>query len=316
MRSVPALTDARVRAGLTVVGGVLWALVPVLFRAAPRFVDVAVVVPPCLALGLLEIHRRYGTALDRSGTVGERFVAIGLAGGFVALLANAVYPNALFKLLVVGLPAFVGGVCLAIGTPLLAYALWRIRRVSTSLAVVWGLAVPASVALNAVVTPRLNAGLGLYGIAWTLVGVRLWRETDAEAAVADRRPPLATVAPVDPSVAAATLGGGTLSVVGLAGFVPLGPVTAIAFVGLTPAFDGLHLALGLAGLCSVALPRPRYAALYDRIVGTATLLLAFVLLGQVVDLYHLVTAHWTLPFLHLTVGIVLAVVGVESPRTR
>jgi hypothetical protein len=303
------LGTPRVRAGLTVGGGVGWALVALRFRALPWAVDAAVVVPPCLALGLIEVRARYGARLARLGAIGVRLAALGLAGAFVALLTNAVYPDTLLKLLVVGLPVVVGGVSLAIGTACLAADLWRARLLSTPVAAAWALALPASLGVNALVAPRFDAGIGLSGLAWALVGGHLWRTagTTPPAAAERRRLPTA-----DPAVAAALLGGLSLALFGLAGFVPLGPVTAVAFVGLTPAFDALHLVAGGVGVGVAATRRPRPARLYDRAAGAGLLVLGSTHLGQLLTPYHLVTAHWSMLFLHLTVGLLLLVVGVDA----
>ncbi|WP_251343786.1 hypothetical protein [Haloplanus halophilus] len=247
--------------------------------------------------------------LGRSGATGTRLLGAGLIGGFLALFANAIYPDALFKLLVVGLPLFVGGICVALGTLLLAYRLWHLSLVSTPLAAIWGLAVPASLALNAAITPHTNAGIGLYGLAWIIVGVHLWRTTGDVLTVDERGRPRAACVTWDVTVVTAGLGGAALSIVGAGGFVPLGPITGIAFVGLTPPFDAFHLVTGLCGLGTVAVRRPRYATLYDRYAGLGYLVLALVLLGQVLTPYRLVTAHWSLLFLHFPIGILLTVAG-------
>jgi hypothetical protein len=313
MVTVSHFDAPRARAVAAVVGGVIWTFVPILFLTTPWFVDVAIIVPPCLALGVLEVRSRYGRVLGRSGTTGTRLLGVGLIGGFIALFANTIYPDSIVKLLVVGLPLFVGGICLAVGTLLLAFRLWQLSLVSTPLATIWGLAAPASLALNAAITPHTDAGIGLYGLAWVLVGVHLWRTTGDVLTVDERGRPLPEYVTWDSTVVTAGLGGAVLSLVGLGGFIPLGPVTAIAFVGLTPPFDAFHLLTGLCGLGTVVVRRPRYATLYDRYMGLGYLVLALVLLGQVLTPYRLVTAHWSLPFLHFLTGILLTVVGFANP---
>jgi hypothetical protein len=312
MVSVSHFDAGRARAVAAVVGGVIWTFVPTLFVTIPWFADVAIVVPPCLALGLLEIRSRYGRVLGRSGTTGTWLLGVGLIGAFIALFANTIYPDSIVKLLVVGIPLFVGGICLAVGTLLLAYRLWHLSLVSTPLATIWGLAAPASLALNAAITPHTDAGIGLYGLAWILVGVHLWHTTGDVLTIDERSRPLPEYLTWDSTVVTAGVGGAVLSLVGLGGFIPLGPITDIAFVGLIPPFDAFHFVTGLCGLGSVAVRRPRYATLYNRCAGLSYLVLALVLLGQILTPYRLVTAHWSLLFLHFLIGVLLTVVGFAN----
>lgn len=309
-----SLTTPRGRAALAVLGGLAWALIPVGVAAVPALLDVVALAPVLVAFGLLELHRRYGSTASTTGTAGTVVVGVGLAAAAVAGVANALYPDGVLKVLVVGVPVVTAGILLVVGSALLAYELWRLRAVPTPLAVAFAVALPASVAVNAVVAPALDAGIGLYGLAWAALGAHLYRTADGRPTVAEPRSPPVEL-PFGPQVGVAGLASLALALFGLAGFVPLGPVNTAAFVGMTPVLDALHLGIGVVGLVVAAFGGD-HARWFNRIAGPVFLVLAA---AQFAGLFHAVglyAVHWTVVVLYLPLGVGLTAVGFGVDALR
>ncbi|MFC6732385.1 hypothetical protein ACFQH3_08665 [Haladaptatus sp. GCM10025707] len=77
----------------------------------------------------------------------------------------------------IGIPALIGLLFIGIGSILLAYRLRIVRGLPRWIAFLFALALPTDPLFNAVVTPVIGGGISLYGLAWIVLGVHLWRDS-------------------------------------------------------------------------------------------------------------------------------------------
>ncbi|MFC7165549.1 hypothetical protein [Halospeciosus flavus] len=165
--------------------GLLWTALPALDGPLPTVVLLAPLIPPLLGFGVLEVWSRYREAYGTAGRVGVALSALGLCFVFVPALLYATtdFGTQPLGALVLAIPAGVGVFSLWAGTVSLALALRNCGVVGTPLAVAFALALPASLLVNALMTPALGVGVGVYGLAWVAVATRLARPAEASADV-------------------------------------------------------------------------------------------------------------------------------------
>ncbi len=183
------MPDPRTRnALLAALGGLLWTALPALDGPLPTVVLLAPLIPPLLGFGVLEVWSRYREAYGTAGRVGVALSALGLCFVFVPALLYATtdFGTQPLGALVLAIPAGVGVFSLWAGTVSLALALRNCGVVGTPLAVAFALALPASLLVNALMTPALGVGVGVYGLAWVAVATRLARPAEASADVTPR----------------------------------------------------------------------------------------------------------------------------------
>ncbi|WP_336038137.1 hypothetical protein [Halobacterium yunchengense] len=261
------------------VGGTLWAAVPALDGTVPWVWSLAPLAPVLLAFGVLECRRRYGDGWGQFGRAGAALAGVGLALLAVgALLRQAL--AGLVAVFAVGPVAAGGFLALWVGSTFLAVALRRADVLGRPGAVAFVLALPASLLVNVFLG---SAGLGLgrgvvraspgfYGLAWVGLAVRLSR-TGPTAARGTVSGPSAGSAVGSPQRVVAALVGVAVAVLGAAGLLPLGAPDGTPFTGESAPLDGVHAALGAAGVLA-ALAGDRYARWYNRAGGAALLALA------------------------------------------
>lgn len=315
------LDDRRRNALFALLGGVFWALVPVLDDVIPGFVAVAVVAPVLLLFGVVELHDRYGDVYGSTGRAGNLLLGVGLVLGTIAAVAWVTLAGGLVTIFVVGLPALTGAVAVAVGSGLLAYALVAAESIPRSLAVAFALALPASPLVNAVLTPLLSVGVGTYGLAWVAMSVHLWQTGGTESGPFEE-PSTATASTLPRTGAAhrvvAGLAGVVLLVAGVASFVTLDPISGQPYVG-QPTLGAWYLLSGVAGVVAGAGDHPSAARRYAQVVGVAYLLLVgFVIVsmsagpfgtGMAGVIQDALRPNLTDAFFYLPVGLVLVVVG-------
>ena len=297
---------ARARAWLTVAGGGLWVVVAAAYPVAQGLFEAAVLAPPALACGLLEVHHRHGHRLGTAGVAGRNLVAVGLATGFLALLANALFQPGIALLLIVGLPASSALVCLGLGSPLLAATVWRGGLVTAPTAVAMGSLLPLALVVGAQVPPVGPAVLGAYGLPWMALGLRLDRRRTAPHYFREFSAP-----GVDLQVIVACAGATALAVVGVAGLTGAGILDVVPFTGGRPILDWLHLLAGSGGLAVVALARGT-ARHWNALVGATFLVLAAVEVASFFLPAGGSPVAWLVPFFHTWIGIVSLAVGVAG----
>ena len=300
-------------------GGVLWVAGPELITQSELYRSIAVLIPVAVLFGMIELYLRYQEWYGTVGAVGIRLVAASLLVLEIAFVGNATLPDGFVKVFVVGLPAVTGAVGLTIGSPILAYSLAQIREFPRGLIIWLGSAAPVSLVVNTVLTPVFGFGIGITGLAWTLLGVQLARTERGWTTANDltRSPPEIRI-----QVVVAGLVGAVVTVVGTGGWLPLGPISGTPFVGQSVALDLMHLAVGTAGL-GTAISGEKAARSYNRIVGTLFLLLPvyWVLanshLNNTSILYvpmELFMLNLTDFFFHVPIGLVTATTGFSIPR--
>lgn len=264
------MPDPRTRnALLAALGGLLWVLVAALHRRLPSLVLLAPLVPPLLGFGVLEIRSRYREAYGSAGRVGVVLSTLGLAFLFAPALVYATTDFGTQPLggLVLAIPTGVGVFALWAGTVSLALALRDCGAVGTPLAVAFALALPASPLVNALVTPALGVGVGVYGLAWVAVAARLARPSDADVTPTDR---------LDGSPHRLVAGVVGLALVGLGapGLLPWYDGVASTYIHTTGTtqfvVNTLHVALG-AGTLGAGAISVRAARLSLRVVAVVCL---------------------------------------------
>lgn len=168
--------STRGRGFLAVAGGLLWALGP-LVDGLLSAVELLLWVPPLLLLvATRRVHERDGARL-----YAHRGLRLGFGALCVAGLVNAVAvltQGGLVFLALVGLPAVVGVVLVAVGSAGIARDWWRAEPVPRWLAVLFGVALPLDPLVNGLLASIVSFGISVYGLAWVLVGgVLLGRPT-------------------------------------------------------------------------------------------------------------------------------------------
>lgn len=177
------------RHALLLLCGCLLALaLPLVLLVDPRGIGLFVAVPPLLGYGLLELHRRYGRVLGTPGRVGSALVALCLVAWLFGTLLLATRPAGFMGVAAGTVLLGVGVAAVVPGSVLLAHDLRRHRIVSRPVAVLLGgalllpvvplaftlLPLPWQLPVAASVGTGLVA-LELYWLAWTGVGVTLYR---------------------------------------------------------------------------------------------------------------------------------------------
>lgn len=161
---------------LAVAGGLLWAVGP-LVDGLLTAVELLFWVPPLL---LLAAARR-GHERDDASLYAHRVLRFGLGALCVAGLVNALaslVQGGLVFLALIGLPAVVGVVLVAVGSAGIARDWWRTETAPRWLAVLFGVALPLDPLVNGLLAGVVPVGISLYGIAWVaLGGVLLARPT-------------------------------------------------------------------------------------------------------------------------------------------
>jgi MFS family permease len=319
------------RAALTMVGGVLWSVVLALDDIAPDLVGLAAVVPVLIGFGVLELYGRFGDRYGSAGRAGVALTGFGLGSLLIAVVLYATSPPALVAVLLVAVPGVTGAATLALGSALLAVALYRLGVLDLPVALLLGLGVPLTPLVGALLAAAVGAGTALtaavpggvvtglggvpYGVAWVSIGRRLRRTAgdDRRARAADDTRTIE----VHPHAVTAVVVGGTLVLLSAGRFLPLGPLSGTPWVNQSLALDVGHLLAGTAGVAVGVVGNTRAARAYDRAAGLLFLsLVALTLLGTFQDV------RWLSPLardlldlnlpdvlLHLPAGVVLAVVG-------
>lgn len=307
-------SPSRRNAVLAALGGLAWVVIWGLHDAVPGLLDAAVVVPVLLGFGVLEAYCRHDDEYGTTGRAGVLLLSLGLLGSFLGALLWATLPENLVRIFVVAVPSVAGVVLAALGSGLLAVALYRIGLLSWPTALLFGLALPLTLVADALVAPLLGVGVALYGVAWIPVGYRLWATTGEDLDGVDRS---TTGVIPGPQAVVAGLAGAFLLLVGLVAASPGGPVGRLPVGSDHPAMVGLYLVTGVAGLAAgagatVGLVSPRATRAYNVVVGGVYLLVVVAVLGGFATHATLPVVSTTLgnSLLYLPVGAVLATVGV------
>lgn len=300
-------------------GGALWIAGPELVTRSELYRSIAVLIPVAVLFGVLELYLRYREWYGTAGAVGVRLVAASLLVLEVAFVGNATLPDSLVSVFVVGLPAVTGAVGLAVGSAILAVGLARSRGIPRGLVLGLGSAAPASLLVNAVLTPVVGIGVGWTGLAWAALGVQLAR-TDRGWTTADTLPQSPPAIRVQGVVAG--LVGAVVTIVAAGAWLPLGPIGGTPFVGQSRALDLVHLVVGVAGL-GAAISGEDAARTYNRLVGALFLLvpvywaLASAHVSNTSVLYvpiEVFRLNVTDFFFHVPIGVVTAATGFSTPR--
>lgn len=302
------MVTARVRnLTLAALGGLGWALVPLLDGIWPEYWSVVPAVPPLLGFGLLELRRRYQGLWGRSGRIATVLVAVGLFCLLIAAVLRATLVG-LFAVFVVAPSAVAGFVSLGLGSAFLAVALHRLGVLSTPGAAAFALALPVSPLVNAVIGVVLRAhgftwiGLGVYGLAWIALAYHLYHAEGVEPTGVERG------AVPRAQRAVATFVGSVVALLGLAGFLPMGFLSGTPFAGQSALLDGFHVLVGLFGVVA-GVTSERTARRYNVLAGIAYVAVSAVPLLLMFDLPLLpdvVPFSLNLPdmVLHLPAGLV------------
>ncbi|CQH57655.1 uncharacterized protein HHUB_2576 [Halobacterium hubeiense] len=307
---------------LAAVGGALWAVVPPLDGTVAWVWSVAPVAPVLVAFGVLECWRRYRADWGRVGRAGAALSWMGLALLTVAALLQQALAG-LVAVFAVAPVAVSGALALWAGAAFLAVVLRRAGVVDRVGAAAFVLALPASAVLNAVLGPAalglapvsLPVGLGLYGVAWVALPVRLSRTSESAA----RAPPSTAAASSEsvlesPERVVAAAVGLAVGVLTAAGVVPFGVPGGTPLTGETAVLDAIHATLGVAGVLA-AVAGARYASWYDRLGGVAFLALAALPFfpGQTPFGLAFVDLVVYVPAAVVTLGVAAAAAGGDSP---
>lgn len=303
----------------TVGGGVLWVAGPELITQSELYRSIAVLIPVAVLFGVLELYLRYRELYGTAGAVGIRLVTASLLVLEIAFVGNATLSHGFVKVFVVGLPAVTGAVGLTVGSAILAFGLAQIREIPRGLVIWLGSAAPVSLVVNTVLTPILGFGVGLTGLAWATLGVQLARTERGwtTARTLARSPPEMRI-----QIVVAGLVGAVVTVVGVGGWLPLGPISGTPFVGQSIALDLVHLAVGVGGL-GAAISGEKAARSYNRLVGTLFLVVPVYwalanshvnntsILYVPIELFRLNLTDF---FFHVPIGLVTAATGFSIPR--
>lgn len=155
------------------VGGTLWAIIPLVDGVYPLYMKTLAVVPALLILTVYGIWTRYRESISR---VDVASLALGFGVLTVVALWNATISDGnLAATFVIGGTALFGLLLAGIGSLLLAYRLRSAGRISRWIAILFAVALPLDPLFNALVTPLIGAGLSLYGLAWFAMGFLLWQ---------------------------------------------------------------------------------------------------------------------------------------------
>lgn len=163
------------------IGGILWAVIPLLDDLYPIYLKTLAVVPVLLILAVYGIWTQYSEDLTRVD-VAPLVVGFGVLT-VVALWNATISAGNLAATFAVGVPAILGLLLVGIGSLLLAYRLRHAGCISRRTAILFALALPLDPLFNALVTPLIGTGLSLYGFAWFVVGVRLWQDAHRDNSV-------------------------------------------------------------------------------------------------------------------------------------
>jgi hypothetical protein len=179
-------------------GGALWALTPLReavfgggrFPEHPVFRPynfVILVIAVLLIVGLVSLHARHKRSYGRLGTAGVVVIFVGYALLFVGSLPAVLFASdGLRNVIMIGQDlGFLAMLVAGVGAVLLGVALWRARAVPRLAALLLIIALPVgltgTIALEAIGFED-SAGLALtalYGVAWIMLGYRLWAEENA-----------------------------------------------------------------------------------------------------------------------------------------
>lgn len=298
--------SSQLNALVAVIGGGLAVLLGPISAVGSRRLTalVGVMAAVGVLIGLTELRLEYGDALGPGGRAGCLLGGVGLAALFVgALLAGLYADGGLAAGFVIAVPLVAGAVVLSVGSAMLAVALRSRRLVSPWTAALLAFGFPASPIINAVVTPFVSLWGGVYGLAWIALGVRLRTGLGPSGSPAVTGRPT----PTTPASIPAALAGAVLAVFGAAGVLQ----GSVLLVDRYWVIDALHVALGGVGLASGA-AGGRTARGYALFAGGLLLGLAAVSVvpgpGEAVRLQ----GRPPLLVLHLSVGLVLFVVGVAD----
>lgn len=188
----PTDPAGRRHALLLTAGGLLAVVLPATVLLDPRLLGLFIAVPPLLAYGPLELRRRYGQVLGRTGHAGIVLLAACFAAWLFGTLLLTTRPLDFLGVAGGVLLLGVGAAAAIPGSGLLALALWRRRAVPRPLALALGGAplLPAVLGLLQFLFPTgvpvaLSLGvaglaLELYWLAWVALGVRLYRAASDE----------------------------------------------------------------------------------------------------------------------------------------
>jgi hypothetical protein len=161
---------------LAVAGGLSLALVPLVDGLVPS-AALLFWVPPLLLL----VAARRVSERDDTDRYAHRALRFGLGALCLAGLVNALaslIQGGLVFLALVGLPAVIGVVLVAVGSAGIARDWWRTETAPRWLAVLFGVALPLDPLVNGLLAGVVSVGISLYGIAWVaLGGVLLARPT-------------------------------------------------------------------------------------------------------------------------------------------
>ncbi|WP_197425453.1 hypothetical protein, partial [Halobacterium sp. CBA1126] len=267
-----------------------------------------------------------GAATARTGgRVGRAGAALSWLG-LALLTVAALLQQALAGLVAVFAvaPVAVGGaLALWAGSAFLAVVFRRAGVAGRVGGAAFVLALPASAVLNVVLGSAnlglapgsLSVGVGLYGVAWVALAVRLSRTSESAARAPRTTAEAGRESVVEsPERVVAAAVGLAVGVLAAAGVLPFGVPGGTPFTGETALLDAIHATLGVAGVLA-AVAGTRYAAWYDRLGGVAFLALAALPFfpGRTPFGLAFVDLVVYVPAAVVTLGVAAAAAGGDSP---
>lgn len=161
---------ARGVAALGMGGGLGWAVLPAAV-GTPAGPVLAVGSALALTVAVAGLFHWYEPSLGLAGRTGSIIAGSGLAIIAVAAGFSAIGPR---QPVLTG--AFVGVAAVAVGSATLAVDWYRAGLVPPATALAVAVAIPLSVLVNATLVRLLGVGIGLYGLAWVILGYHVWTE--------------------------------------------------------------------------------------------------------------------------------------------
>lgn len=167
--------------GITaVVGGLLWALIPLVDDIYPPYELLYGIIPILLLVSTYGLHRHYNTGREE-----HRLLTVGFGILTVAALIYAfaiATQGSIAFLVIIYIPAALGLIFVAIGSAFTAYRFWKRDTFPFWISLLFGVSLPLDPLMAGLVTMVVKVGISFYGISWMIVG--LWvlrRSTVSEA---------------------------------------------------------------------------------------------------------------------------------------
>lgn len=174
---VPSQIDPRLVKAVTILGGLMLLIVPMvntLFGQYPPFLHV--IAPLLLLLG---VEQLYSQSKESSTTVepaGFRILALGLVLGALAMGILGymfVIEAGYMIILILAAVALVGIGLVVLGSAIVGRTLWHVQTVPRWLAVFFAIALLCDLLINVYITLTLGIGIAFYGLAWICIGYYL-----------------------------------------------------------------------------------------------------------------------------------------------